>query len=149
MHIEELTRKASLDFLAGIRLGRLACANQSQPYVTPFYFAYHDQWIYSFSTVGQKIDWLRANPLACVEVDEITDFENWTSVVVSGRYMELTKTVEGQATRDLAHKLLQQHQFWWEPGYARTVIHGTPRPLDPVYYRLSVDEISGHRATPN
>ena len=149
MHIEELTRKASLDFLAGSRLGRLACANQSQPYVTPFYFAYHDQWIYSFSTVGRKIEWLRANPLACVEVDEITNFENWTSVVVSGRYMELTKTVEGQATRDLAHKLLQQYQFWWEPGYARTVVHGTPRPLDPIYYRLSVDEISGHRATPN
>lgn len=149
MHIEELTRKASLDFLAGSRLGRLACANQSQPYVTPFYFAYHDHWIYSFSSVGQKIEWLRANPLACVEVDEITNFENWTSVVVSGRYMELTKTVEGQAIRDLAYKLLQQNQLWWEPGYARTVIHGAPRPLEPVYYRLSIEEISGHRATPN
>ena len=37
---------------------------------------------------------LRANPLACIEVDEITNFEVWTSVVVSGRYVELTKTVE-------------------------------------------------------
>lgn len=149
MHIEELTRKASLDFLAGSRLGRLACANQSQPYVTPFYFAYHDQWIYSFSTVGRKIEWLRANPLACVEVDDTKNFEEWTSVVVFGRYEELTKTVEGQAARDLAYKLLQQHKLWWEPGYARTVIHGAPRPLEPVYYRLSIDEISGHRATPN
>ena len=149
MHIEELTRKASLDFLAGSRLGRLACANQSQPYVTPFYFAYHDQWIYSFSTVGRKIEWLRANPLACVEVDDTKNFEEWTSVVVSGWYMELTKTVEGQALRDFAYKLLQQHKLWWEPGYARTVIHGAPRPLEPVYYRLSIDEISGHRATPN
>ena len=149
MHIEELTRKASIDFLAGSRLGRLACANQSQPYVTPFYFAYHDQWIYSFSTVGRKIEWLRANPLACVEVDDIKNFEEWTSVVVFGRYEELTKTVEGQAVRDLAYKLLQQRKLWWEPGYARTVIHGAPRPLEPVYYRLSIDEISGHRATPN
>ena len=149
MHIEELTRKASIDFLAGSRLGRLACANQSQPYVTPFYFAYHDQWIYSFSTVGRKIEWLRANPLACVEVDDIKNFEEWTSVVVFGRDEELTKTVEGQAVRDLAYKLLQQHKLWWEPGYARTVIHGAPRPLEPVYYRLSIEEISGHRATPN
>lgn len=149
MHIEELTRKASIDFLAGSRLGRLACANQSQPYVTPFYFAYHDQWIYSFSTVGRKIEWLRANPLACVEVDDTKNFEEWTSVVVFGRYEELTKTVEGQAARDLAYKLLQQHKLWWEPGYARTVIHGAPRPLEPVYYRLSIEEISGHRATPN
>lgn len=149
MHIEELTRNVSLDFLAGSRLGRLACTNQSQPYVTPFYFAYHDQWIYSFSTVGQKIEWLRANPLVCVEVDEIASPQKWTSVIVFGRYEELAKTIEGDAARELAHNLLQQHQVWWEPGYARTAHHGTPRPLDPVYYRLSIDEISGHRATPN
>ena len=35
MHIEELTRKASLDFLAGSRLGRLACANQDRPMLRP------------------------------------------------------------------------------------------------------------------
>ena len=149
MHIEELTRNASLHFLAGSCLGRLACANQSQPYITPFYFAYQDQWIYGFSTIGQKIEWLRANPLACVEVDEIASPQEWTSVIVFGRYEELPDAADGQAARELAHKLLQQHPLWWEPGYARTVLHGMPRPLDPVYYRLSIDEISGHRATPN
>jgi len=167
MHIEELTRDASLHFLAGSRLGRLACANQSQPYVTPFYFVYHDQWIYSFSTIGQKIEWFRANPLACVEVDEIASPQEWTSVIVFGRYEELAKTTDGQIpreipigrhedptkssddhdARELAFTLLQQCQLWWEPGYSRTVLHGTPRPLEPVYFRLSVDEISGHRAT--
>ena len=149
MHIEELTRKASLEFLAGSHLGRLACVNQSQPYITPCYFAYHDQWIYSFSTVGKKIEWLRENPLACIEVDKITSSQEWTCAVVFGRYEELTDTVDCQAARDLAYKLLQQHALWWEPGYARTVLHGTPRLLDPVYFRLSIDEISGHRATPN
>ncbi|MEO8444526.1 MAG: pyridoxamine 5'-phosphate oxidase family protein [Gammaproteobacteria bacterium] len=149
MHIEELTRKASMDFLASKRLGHLACANQSQPYVTPCYFAYHDQWIYSFSTIGKKIEWLRANPLACLEVDEITSPEKWTSVIAFGRYEELTDTVDNRAVRELAHKLFQQNPVWWEPGYARTAIHGTPRPLAPLYYRLSIDEISGHRAIPN
>lgn len=148
MHIEELTRKASIDFLASKRLGHLACANRAQPYITPCYYAYHDQWVYSFSTAGQKIEWLRANPLACLEVDEITSFDEWTSVVVFGRYEELTNTAESEADRELAYNLLHQHQFWWEPGYARTLSHGMPRPLEPLYFRVSVDEINGHRATP-
>ncbi|MDO8353179.1 MAG: pyridoxamine 5'-phosphate oxidase family protein [Aestuariivirga sp.] len=149
MHIEELTRKASMDFLAGSRLGHLACANNGQPYVTPCYFAYHDQCIYGFSTAGQKIEWLRTNPLACLQVDEIASFQEWTSVVVLGRYEELTKTGKSQEARELAYKLLHQHEFWWEPGYTRTVLHGEVRPLNPVYYRLSIDEITGHKATPN
>lgn len=147
MHIEELTEKASIGFLAGNRLGRLACAHRNQPYITPCYFAYHDRCIYGFSTVGQKIEWLRTNPLACLQVDEIRNFQEWTSVVVLGRYEELAKCGESEAARELAYTLLHQHQFWWEPGYARALRHGIPRPLEAVYYRLSIEEISGHRAT--
>lgn len=149
MHIEELTRQANLDFLAGKRFGRIACAKKSQPYITPFNFAYHNLHIYSFGTVGRKIEWLRASPLACVQVDEIANPQEWTSVIVFGRYEELPKTIDGQAVHELAWKLLQQHKLWWEPGYSKTVLHGESRPLDPVYYRLSIDEINGHRAHSN
>ena len=147
MHIEELTRHASLDFLAGSHFGRLACANQAQPYVTPFHFAYRDHCIYSFSTVGQKIEWLRANPLACVEVDSIVSPQEWTSVIVFGRYEELPDTEETKEAREFAYKLLQKNKLWWEPGYVKTVLHGEPRPLVSVYFRLLVEEISGHKAT--
>jgi nitroimidazol reductase NimA-like FMN-containing flavoprotein (pyridoxamine 5'-phosphate oxidase superfamily) len=92
MHVEELTEKASMDFLAANRLGHLACANRGQPYITPRYFAYHDQCISGFSAAGQKIEWLRATPLACLQVDETKSFQEWTSVIVFGRYEELTKS---------------------------------------------------------
>ena len=147
MQIEELTKETSLHFLAGCSFGRLGCTKGSQPYITPFYFAYHDNYIYSFSTVGQKIEWLRANPLACVEVDEVVSSEQWTSVIVFGRYEELPANKEAQVTRDFAHNLLQRRKLWWEPGYAKTIVHGTPRALEPVYYRVWIEEISGHRAT--
>ena len=88
MLIEELTRQASLDLLAGTRLGRLACARGPQPYVVPFYFAYHHNCLYSFSTVGQKIEWMRANPLVCVEADQVVSPHEWVSVIVFGRYEE-------------------------------------------------------------
>jgi uncharacterized protein len=146
MHIEEVDREASLRFLASRRFGRLACAHDAQPYITPINFAYHDRFIYSFSTVGRKIEWLRDNPLACVEADEIESAWKWTCVIVSGKYEELSETAAGQTGRAFAHKLLSKHDLWWEPGYARTILRGAQRPMEPVYFRVSVDEITGHRA---
>src|SRR4030095_7348470 len=64
--IQDLTSPASLELLASTRLGRLACTQGAQPYVVPVHFAYHDRALYGFATVGQKIEWMRANPLVCV-----------------------------------------------------------------------------------
>ncbi len=148
MLIQELTRQASLDLLARTHLGRLACTQGAQPYVVPIYFAYDDGHLYSFSTVGQKIEWMRANPLVCVEVDEVVSPEQWVSVIVFGRYEELPDTPEWQSARTFAYTLLTRKAVWWEPAYVKTIHHGTPRPLRPIFYRIHVVQITGHRATP-
>ena len=146
MHIEELTKIASLIFLSGHRFGRLACASNSQPYITPFNFVYYENFLYSFGTVGQKINWMRANPLVCVEVDDIVSPVHWTSAIINAKYEELVDTPDGQIHRDLAFKLLQKRNLWWEPGYVKTVIHGEQRPMEPVYFRLFIEDITGHKA---
>ena len=148
MLIQVLTRPASLDLLARTRLGRLACAQGTQPYVVPFYFAFNESCLYSFSTAGQKIEWMRTNPLVCVEVDEVVSPEQWVSVIVFGRYQELPDTLEWQTAREHAHEMLQQYPIWWEPGYVKTILYGKERPLVPVFYRISVGQITGHRASP-
>ena len=147
MLIQEMTRQASLDLLARTHFGRLACAQANQPYVVPFYFAYHQDFIYSFTTVGQKIDWMRSNPLVCVQADEVGSPQEWVSVIVFGRYEELPDTPEYERQRAVAHDLLQKKAMWWEPGYVKTIQHGTERPLVPVYYRIHVAQITGHCAT--
>jgi uncharacterized protein len=146
--IQELTRQESLELLARAHLGRLACTQGGRPYVVPVYFAYDHDYLYSFSTVGQKIEWMRANPLVCVEVDEVVSQEQWASVIVFGRYEELPDIPEWQGTRILAHTLLKRKAVWWEPAYVKTILHGTPRPLVPVFYRIHGLQITGHRATP-
>ena len=148
MLIQELTRQASLDLLARTHLGRLACAQGARPYVVPVYFAYHNGYLYSFSTVGQKIEWMRANPLVCVEADEVVSPEQWVSVIVFGRYEELANTPAWQGARALAHAVLKRNAVWWEPAYVKTILHGTQRPLVPVFYRIHGLQITGHRATP-
>ena len=148
MLIQELTKQASLDLLARTSLGRIACAQGAQPYVVPFYFTYDNYYLYSFSTVGQKIEWMRANPLVCVETDEVVSSQQWVSIIVFGLYEELPDTSACQQERASALYLLQKRAMWWEPACAKTILHGIQRPLVPVFYRIRVVRISGHRASP-
>jgi len=145
--IQTMTKQASLDFLAHPRLGRLACARGGQPYITPIYFAHANNRLYSFSTVGQKIEWMRLNPLVCVEADEVTSPQQWCSVIVLGRYEELPKEPEYEHDRQFAHSLLQRRPMWWEPGFVRTSVDGKMREKEPVYFVVRVEQVSGRRAT--
>ncbi len=148
MLIEELTEEASLGVLARTSLGRIACAQGAQPYIVPLYFTYDHEYLYSFSTVGQKIEWMRANPLVCVETDELESPQQWLSVIVLGLYEELPDTPAYQQKRAAAQYLLQKRAMWWEVGCAKTILHGIQRPLVPVFYRIHIVQISGHRARP-
>ena len=146
MLIHELTRQESLDALASTHLGRLACAQGMQPYIVPLHFAYQDNHLYSFSMPGQKIDWMRANRLVCVEAD-LMRREQWTTVVVFGHYVELPDTAEMWSERALALGLMQQRAEWWEPGNVRMTQGGTPPALIPIFYRINIVQITGRRGT--
>ena len=145
MLVQDMTREMNIYLLKCTNLGRIACARASQPYVTPFFFAYHEGSIYSFATVGKKIDWMRANPLVCVEAEKIVSRQEWQTVVIFGRYQELPKTPEFYEARVVAHDLLARTAIWWEPGYVKTLLQGMERSLEPIYFRIVIDEISGHQ----
>jgi nitroimidazol reductase NimA-like FMN-containing flavoprotein (pyridoxamine 5'-phosphate oxidase superfamily) len=142
MLIHELTKQASLDLLVSTHMGRLACSQGMQPYTVPFYFAYQNNCLYSFSMPGQKIDWMRANPLVCVEADHITR-EQWTTVVAFGRYEELFDTPEVRSERARALRLLQQRAMWWEVGSVKITQGGTRPELVPIFYRINIAQITG------
>jgi len=111
------------------------------------HFAYDDSCLYSFSTIGKKITWMRANPLVCVEVDELASPQDWSTVIVTGRYEEL---VDKAGDQKYAHALLRERPVGWEPGYAKTILHGETRPLEEcVYFRIRIDQITGHRGVPD
>jgi hypothetical protein len=67
----------------------------------------------------------------------------WVSLVIVGRYEELPDTPERKPDRELAFQLLQQRANWWEPGYAKTIVQHAERRLEPVYFRIQIDQITG------
>ena len=149
MVILELTRKECIDVLIRLSVGRLGCAHDNQPYIVPFDFAYHDAHLYSVAALGQKIAWMRENPLVCVEADEIVDHSHWTSVVVQGRYEELPDTPEWSADRATAYTLLHRRATWWEPACVGQSNLGVVEQVVPVYYRIHIERVTGRRATPD
>jgi hypothetical protein len=90
MLIREINIRECRDLLERLGAGRLGCARDNQPYIVPIYFAYEPDRLYGFSTVGQKIEWMRRNPKVCVEADEVISHNNWVSVIALGRFEELT-----------------------------------------------------------
>jgi hypothetical protein len=76
------------------QLGRLGCCAGGEPYVVPVNYLFDGEFIYVHSLPGRKIEALRANPLACLQVDEIEDAYNWRSVIAYGGYEEITEEAE-------------------------------------------------------
>lgn len=150
MLVQKLSKEECFNFLKEIKFGRLGCVRDKQPYVVPIYFVSDGKHIYAFTTLGQKIRWMRGNPLVCVEADQVIDHLHWTSVVVLGEYQELDDKFSLQGSREYALELLQQRTMWWQPGVMTTHdSESAGRAVPHIFYRIRIDEISGRRAGPN
>ena len=141
MLIHELSTAECHEVLRRSHLGRLGCCRDGHPYVVPISFDFDGEHLYSFSTLGQKIVWMRANPHICVEVDEIVDRFHWTTVLVFGQYEELR--VPADHERQHARELFEQRDEWWQPAAAKA---GPVEHHVPILYRLTITRISGRRA---
>lgn len=131
--------------LARAAVGRLGCAQDNQPYVVPVYLAYEADYIYVFSTQGKKIEWMRANPKVCVEVDEVSDQTNWVTVIASGLYQELREPLF-EAERAHARRLLEKRHHWWVNALAERRMQISDQAIAPLYFRIRIESMDGLRS---
>ena len=144
MFIHEMTDEQCRHALQQACVGRLGCARDNQPYVVPIHFAFDGICVYGFTTLGQKIEWMRSNPLVCLEVDEEISDLQWTSIIIFGRYEELPHTPEYLARAYSAY-FLQKRALWWEPAYISQAHRDQPHSLIPIFYRIHIDRMTGHQ----
>lgn len=146
MIVKEMTRNECVDVVSGSRIARLACASENQPYIVPIHFAFAANHFYSFSMPGKKVDWMRANPKVCIQIDEFTEPREWRSVVVYGLYEELPDKIGWKVEREHAWSLLEKHANWWEPGGLKPI----PGPVDSasshLFYRIRIESMTGRQA---
>ena len=146
MIIYEMTEQECRAELQKIDFGRLACVRDNQPYIVPVHFAFDGQHLYGITTSGQKIAWMRANPLVCLQADARPSHHQWMSFVVFGRYEELPDAPEFGQARSHALELLEKRTMWWEPACVPAERHER-RPT--VFYRIHINRITGRRGAPD
>lgn len=146
MIIQVMTEDECVTALGQTEFGRLACVRDHQPYIVPIHISYDGKHIYSVTTFGQKIEWMRSNPLVCLEIDDRTSHHHWMSVIVSGRFEELPQAPGYEDARAHALEVLQKREMWWQTAY---VARDDRRPHPPIFYRIHIVQMTGHRATPD
>ncbi len=146
MQVRNLNEEECRELLIRLAFGRLGCAFKHQPYVVPIYFVYQAECLYGFSTAGQKIEWMRANPLVCIEVDEVLAQESWSSVIVYGQYQELPDSPKYAELRRFAHELVEKRSLWWELAIASSQTRSEETRPVPILYRIQINKMTGHKA---
>jgi len=123
--------------LHSAKMGRLGCVVNGEPYVVPINYAIEDESIYSHSLPGRKIDALRTNRRACLQVDEIQNDFNWRSVIAFGNFEEIRNPSErGSVLR----KLLSR--FPMLTPVESSIAQDAAAP-DSVVFRIRIDRITG------
>lgn len=135
MKIGRLTNEDALKILSNGKLGRLGCIADGEAYVVPINYFFDGENIYVHSLAGKKISALRANPRACLQVDEIEDPYHWRSVIAYGNYDEIN---DEQEREHMLAELFRRmpHLTPVESKMAKGLSHA-------IVFRLKVDSLTG------
>ena len=147
MQIIAMSQEECSEFLKRVSIGRLACSLDNQPYIIPVAFSYEADCIYIFSTLGKKIKWMRQNPKVCLQADDVGSRSNWDSVIVTGRYLELSEP-QHAAQREHAKQLLSQYSDWWRNPLVQRRDQTSDLSIETVFFRIDIESKSGLRAVP-
>ena len=132
-----LNNQEARKVLQSAHVARLGCIVNGEPYIVPINYNIEDDCLYSHSLPGLKINGLRENPRACVQVDEIESDLHWRSAIAFGKFEEITKQNE---RAEILAKLLKRFPML-TPVEAALVADGcTP---EVIVFRIKIDRVTG------
>ena len=137
--IDRLSQDETQSLLSRQLVARLGCVLESgEPYVVPVNYLLKDGCIFIHSLPGLKLEALRANPKACIQVDDIESFFEWRSTIAFGEFEEITDAV----VREEYLREMMAHLPKLTP--VETVInHEGSRPAEMVLFRIRIKRITG------
>jgi nitroimidazol reductase NimA-like FMN-containing flavoprotein (pyridoxamine 5'-phosphate oxidase superfamily) len=148
--VRALSEDEILSVLIRGQYGHLGCHAHGKTYVVPISFAWDGRRIVGMTTEGMKVLMMREDPFVCVQIDEVKDLAHWQSVIVWGKFTELSGVERAQA----AGLLIDRYgTAFAEEGFdARSGRNVTPSRMDGkekpvIVYAIEVEEKSGRAET--
>jgi nitroimidazol reductase NimA-like FMN-containing flavoprotein (pyridoxamine 5'-phosphate oxidase superfamily) len=92
---------------------------------------------------------MRENQKVCIEVDDCKTHDLWHSVIVFGHYEELPDLPGYEGARLNAYRVLGSRVMWWEPAAVSVTHRDTGHSLIPIFFRIRIERMTGHRASPD
>ncbi|REJ79437.1 MAG: pyridoxamine 5'-phosphate oxidase family protein [Acidobacteria bacterium] len=133
----KLTSDEAREILAAKHFAHLGCVlDDGTPYVVPVNYFFEDGSIYIHSLEGKKLDALRNNRSACVQVEDIRSPFKWKSAIAFGEFEE----IEEPAKRARIVKQLLRHFSTLTP------VEGAADDTaaeDLVVFRIRIDRLTG------
>jgi nitroimidazol reductase NimA-like FMN-containing flavoprotein (pyridoxamine 5'-phosphate oxidase superfamily) len=125
------------ELLQSGRVARLGCIANGEPYITPINYNFEDDCVYSHSLAGLKINALRANPRACLQVDQVESDLRWRSVLAFGNFEEIVQPGE---RHEIMSKLLKRFAMLTP---VESALIGDGCSPEVVVFRIRIDRITG------
>ncbi|MEY4114611.1 MAG: hypothetical protein RLZ76_1304 [Bacteroidota bacterium] len=145
--IGNLTQEQISNMLSSQMIGRIACCDLHKPYIVPIAYAYDGKDIYCQTTEGKKVEYMRDNPNICFQIDFSNNISNWQSVIVYGKFEELTEKETEKAREFLVNKIMplmtNSKIHGYEHWEAREQRLDDSHRLKPIIFKLKIEEISG------
>ncbi len=141
----ELNEIQIRNILLSHTVGRIGCINGNKPYIVPVTYIYEENYIYSQTNEGLKLDMMRQHKEVCFQVDMIIDMANWQSVMIEGEFEELRGQPAIAARDNLYNRIFplltsatihpHEHEVTGEPDNSNRV--------KPVMYRIKIKKMTG------
>ena len=141
IQVEELSDAEINEILDRVGYGHLACSRDNQPYVVPVHYAYAGGKVFIYTTEGKKFEIIKINPSICLQVEEVTDNQNWQSVIVDGIAEQITDKDE----REKALKVIVEANPTLTPAMSIRWMDNWVRENIAVVYRVTPTSVSGRR----
>lgn len=143
-----LNEQRIYDLLENSIIGRLGYTDGHRIYIIPISFLFYNRkYIIAHSREGQKIEIFRKNPDVCLAVDKIDNLSNWESIILWGKYDEITDQRERYYALDLLIRKIYKHKLREEQTTPdQLAIEESsilPDREKTIVYRIRIEKMSG------